>query len=223
MYLSHIYKPVCALVLSASLLTSTASVAFATQSPQSNVSSSVSFENDCIIENVSVTQGNLNVYVERTTYKDGTSKVMVNENGKISTFQSNADYDILSHKLQSDDLGYYAQRKYDYRYLTTKERSYTLHADNHDVSTYMAILSNFCPNMPAKVITAVATAIVYEVEKSDATKPDVDVDETITYYEVYNTAGEYLGYYYAEYDFSYSVEGGGRGSETGSFETLTIL
>lgn len=223
MYSSHIYKPVCALVLSASLLTSSASVAFAVQSPQSNVSSSVSFENDCIIEHVSVTEGDLNIYVERTTYKSGISRVMVNENGKISTFQCNADYNVLSRKLQSDDSVYRAQRKYDYRYLTTKERSYTLHADNHDVSTYMAILSGFCPNMPAKAIAAVATVIVYEVEKADAEKPDVDVTETITYYEVYNTAGEYLGYYYGEYDFTYSVEGGGTGSKTGSFETLTIL
>lgn len=107
--------------------------------------------------------------------------------------------------------------------MTTKERSYTLHADGHDVSFYIGLLSSFCPNYPAKIIAAVAAGIVYELEKSDAEKSDVDVTESIAYYEVYNTAGEYLGYYYAEYDFTYDVEGGGIGSKTGNFETLTIL
>ena len=96
MYLSQIYKPVCALLFSDSLLTSSASVAFAAQSPQPDVSSSVSFENDCIIERVSVTEGHLDIYVEQTTYKNGISRVMVNENGKISTFQFNAYYNVLS-------------------------------------------------------------------------------------------------------------------------------
>lgn len=112
-----------------------------------------------------------------------------------------------------------------YRYFTTLSDTYHQTVENQNYSKVLAFVSLALayPAPIASLATGIASAIFSLGGASVETWITVDRD----YYDVYNSAGTHLGYYYVIYTVTTDVkpENGSRrqlDKKTGTFETVQI-
>lgn len=189
--------------------------------------STVSFENGYVVETERLLCDNTVIDIVRTTYENNISNITVIENGVESSWNYETNYQHLLQVLQNSytvSLFRVPSDGLTYQYVNTYETTSHLTPSN---KTYADILSwvslALSPvNATASTIAAIASIIF----NSGAADFETWITTKRVYYEVFDSAGNPLGYYYCDYTITTEAMINGSRQridyKTGNFTTLWI-
>lgn len=224
----------CACIIPNSLVTASASEYTQTvDNSKSIASNTVEFKDGYIIEKVTVNLDDHVAYIQRTTFKDNTSTLTVEESGKVSTFMYEVSYDHLYANLQGNRTGTTSSNPilrgrvagYNYRYMRSFSQTDYLTPQN---GTYSAILSAVSLALGGwSVPASTAAAIASMIFSANAAPVETKLVTTRHWYEMTEKAsGGFIGYHceYVVGTYVKNSSGGWTylGSETGEFDIFDI-
>ena len=212
---------VCAL-----LFTSVQLLAVAAALPdEDDITSSVTYGDGVIEENVTVNFEGKIITVYRVTTDENISTTTITEDGETTTFTQEMSYEGLLSSLQGSNQPMTRSNRvpgYTYVFLTRIPQTAYSGPEYYTWADIFDTVSDFLPGAASKVATI--TSMILEA----AAEPVETKYEIIrNWYEVFDDTGAFIGYYRCEYIFEAFVKGSdgkwdSAAYDSGGFESFQV-